>query len=46
MGDRYTIKRTSRMTWEIVDWKTMKIIYNDLSLSEAKEIVENLEKEE
>ena len=41
---RYTIKRTSLITWDIIDWKQMKVIQTDItSLSKAEEIVKKLE---
>ena len=41
---RYTIKRTSLITWDIIDWEQMKVIQaNITSLSKAEEIVKELE---
>ena len=43
MSSRYTIKRTSLITWEVIDWEQMKVIQSDISLSKAEEIVKKLE---
>lgn len=41
---RYTIKRTSLITWEIIDWEKKKVIQSDIvGLSKAEKIVEELE---
>ena len=43
MSKHYGIKRTSLVTWEIIDKKTMKVLYKNLSLYKADKIVEELE---
>ena len=40
----YTIKRTSLITWDIIDWEEMRVIQAGItSLSKAEEIVKELE---